>query len=105
MPLTFFYEKKKSEVMYTCIILHNMILKNEENAIYKYNENGIVPPPQSFEVGSEEYLTRRAIIHDGKTHHVLCRDLTEHIWTVDHIYPNMEPFDDLYGQFSYEDVF
>lgn len=93
-----------SEVIYTCIILYNMILKNKENAICEYNEKEIVPPTQAFEVGSEEYLARRVIIYDFDTHHVLHRDLTKHIWTVNHIDLNAEPVDDLDGQFSDEDV-
>ncbi|CAI9291112.1 unnamed protein product [Lactuca saligna] len=71
------YVNKMSEVMYTCIILNNMILEDEGNAICEYKENGIIPLKKSFEVGSEEYLERRDIIHDVETHHVLRRDLTK----------------------------
>ena len=46
----------------------------------------------------------RAIIHDVETHHVLYRDLKEHIWTVNHIDLNTEPIDELDDQFSNEDV-
>ncbi|XP_023736243.1 uncharacterized protein LOC111884153 [Lactuca sativa] len=102
--LTPYMEKKMSEVMYTCIILHNIILEDEGNAIYEYNENEIVPPTHAFEVGSAEYMSRRALVHDVKTHHVLRRDLTGHIWNVDHIDLNMESINDLEGQFSDEDV-
>ncbi|XP_023763646.1 uncharacterized protein LOC111912143 [Lactuca sativa] len=91
----YFLLKKMSEVMYTCIILHNMILEDEENAICEYNENKTVPPIQTFEVGNEEYLASRAIIYDFETHHVLRRNLTEHIWIVNHIDLNVEPVDDL----------
>lgn len=65
-----------SEVMYTCIILHNMIHEDEGNALCEYNEIEIVPMTHAFEVGSDENLARRAIIHDVDTHHVLRRDLT-----------------------------
>lgn len=82
---TFVEESKMNEVMYTCITLHNMILEDEWNAICKYSENEIVPPTQTFKVGSEEYLTRRWVIHDVEIHHDLCIDLKEYIWTVDHI--------------------
>ncbi|KAL7608425.1 hypothetical protein Lser_V15G09788 [Lactuca serriola] len=97
-------EKKMSEVMYTCIILHNMILEDEGSAICEYNENEIVPPTQALEVGSAEYMSMRETLHDVETHHVLYRDLTEHTWTVDHIDLNAEPVDELEGQFSDEDV-
>ncbi|CAH1444230.1 unnamed protein product [Lactuca virosa] len=97
-------EKKMSEVMYTCIILHNMILEDEGNTICEYNENEIVPPTQAFEVGSAEYTSRRALVNDVGTHHVLRRDLMERIWNVNHIDLNTEPVSDLEGQFSDEDV-
>ncbi|CAH1452579.1 unnamed protein product [Lactuca virosa] len=102
-PAPYLEEKKISMVMYTCIILHNMILENERNILCEYNENEIVPPTQVFEIGSVEYLARREIIHDVETHHVLRRDLMEHIWNVGHIDLNLEPIDDLEGQFSDED--
>ncbi|CAH1444558.1 unnamed protein product [Lactuca virosa] len=97
-------EKKMSEVMYTCIILHNMILEDEGNVICEYNENEIVPPTQSFKVGGAEYMSRRALVHDVETHHVLRRDMKEHIWNINHIDLNIELVDDLEGQFSDEDV-
>ncbi|CAH1428887.1 unnamed protein product [Lactuca virosa] len=93
-PVIFFNEKKMSGVMYTCIILHNMILEDEGNAICEYNEIEIVPMTKAFEVGSDEYLARRAINHDVEIHHVFRRELAGHIWTVDHIDLNVEPFDD-----------
>ena len=43
-------EKKMNEVMYTCIILHNMVLEDKGNAICEYDENEVVPPTQVFEV-------------------------------------------------------
>lgn len=39
-----------------------------------------------------------------ETHHVLRQDLTKHIWTFDHIDFNVEPVDDLDGQFSDKNV-
>ena len=72
-------EKKMSEVMYTCIILHNMIIEDEGNVICEYNKNEIVQPTQAVEVGSAEYMSRRALVNDVEKHHVLRRDLTEHI--------------------------
>ncbi|KAL7592102.1 hypothetical protein Lser_V15G32850 [Lactuca serriola] len=103
-PAPYMEEKKMRDVMYTCIILHNMTLENEGNAICEYDGNEIVPPTQAFVVGSTEYMLRRAIVHDVESHHVFRRDLMEHIWNVDHIDLNVEPFDDLVGQFFDEDV-
>ncbi|XP_023764856.1 uncharacterized protein LOC111913367 [Lactuca sativa] len=97
-------EKKMSEVMYTCNILHNMILGDEGNAICEYNENEIVPPTQAFEVGSAEYMSRRALVNDVEMYHVLRKDLTEYIRNINHIDLNMELVNDLECQFSDEDV-
>ncbi|XP_023753170.1 uncharacterized protein LOC111901535 [Lactuca sativa] len=103
-PTPYMEEKNMSEVMYTCIILHNIILEDEGNTICKYNENEIVLSTQAFEVGNTEYMLRRAIVHDVEKYHVLRRDLTEHILNVDHIDLNAESVDDLEGQFSDKDV-
>ncbi|XP_023737454.1 uncharacterized protein LOC111885431 [Lactuca sativa] len=75
-PEIFVDEEKMDEVMYICIILRNMILKDEGSAICEFNENEIVPPTQTFAVGSDKYLMRRSINNDIEAHHLLRRDLT-----------------------------
>ncbi|KAL7583582.1 uncharacterized protein LOC111921334 [Lactuca sativa] len=105
-PSPFLEEKKMSEVMYTCIVLHNMILEDNGNAICESNENEIIPPTQAFEVGSTEYLAlaMRAIFHDVETYRVIRRDLTGHIWIANHIDLNVESVDDFDDQFSDDDI-
>ena len=46
-------ENKMTDVMYTCIILHNVTLEDEGNAICEYNGDEIVLSIQVCEVGSE----------------------------------------------------
>ena len=62
-----------------------MIFKDEGNAICEYNKNENVPLKQAFEVGSDDYMAIRGIIHDVEIHHDLRRGLTKYISTVNHI--------------------
>ena len=72
--------------MYTCIILHNIILEDEGKEICTYieseNANPIVPPIQP---GSPQALAIRAALRNREIHHNLRSDLAEHLWQVNHI--------------------
>ncbi|CAH1434054.1 unnamed protein product [Lactuca virosa] len=84
-------------VMYTCIILHNMILKHEGNTICVYDENEIIPETQPLEYGGQEWLQIMRIIHSVVTHTDLCHHLTDHFWTMNNFDLNMPPEDELEG--------
>lgn len=50
--------------MYTCIILHNMILKDESNMIRDYDEHDVILKTQQLEIGGDEYMQIRTLIHN-----------------------------------------
>lgn len=85
------------EVMYTCIILHNMIIEDEGTTICDYNEHEVIPKTQQLEIGGDVYMYRHVIVHNSEIHHDLHRDLTDHLWTLDNLDLNMSPLDELDG--------
>ncbi|KAI3507883.1 hypothetical protein L1887_22878 [Cichorium endivia] len=69
-----------ANIMYMCIILHNMILEEKGPAICMYNPHDAANPHQKFVPGSLQYFARVLEIHSKKTHDNLRHDLTEHIY-------------------------
>ena len=62
--------------MYTCIILHNMILEDEGNAIC----GGDYEPYEiETQISEEERAANVREVRNSEKHHVLRADLTEHI--------------------------
>ncbi|XP_021980465.1 uncharacterized protein LOC110876607 [Helianthus annuus] len=70
---------KMRTVMYTCIILHNMILEDSGRAFCgeSYDESNQLTNPL-LTYAEKEVI--RARIRDRDTHHNLRADLTEHLW-------------------------
>lgn len=83
-----------SEVMNTCIILYNMILEDEDNAIFKNDEYEITLETQ-LEIHGDEYMQRRAVIHNFEIHHELRRDLTDHFFMLNNSGWNIPPANEL----------
>ena len=102
-PSLFTKKSTMMKVMFTCMILHNMILEDERHAICQYDENEIIPPPQPLPVASPEYLQRVQIVRSREIHGDLRRHLVDHLWTVDHLDLNMDPVDEYDGAYSDED--
>ena len=72
--------QKIRTVMYACVILHNMILKDEGNAICHFQESDL--PATQKRVSQEEYVTNFQEIRDAKKHHMLRQDPVDHIWNI-----------------------
>ncbi|KAL7607680.1 hypothetical protein Lser_V15G13332 [Lactuca serriola] len=102
-PAAYLGEEKLQEIMYTCIILHNMIIEDEGRAICVFDEEEIIPETQPIKIGGEEYINRRAEIRCNETFHNLRNDLVEHIYGVQNINLNLDPPDDPEDEFSEND--
>lgn len=82
-------KKTLAEIMYTCIILHNMIVEDERDSyevrydLY-YEPGSYSVPLEGFEEGPihgfDMVLEANAAIRDRPTHRRLKADLVEHIW-------------------------
>jgi hypothetical protein len=75
-------------VMYACIILHNMILEDEERAICEYF--GEETQQSQANITDEERNANNFEIKSSQTHHNLRADLVDHIWSVPRDYPSDE---------------
>ncbi|KAF5771689.1 hypothetical protein HanXRQr2_Chr13g0567861 [Helianthus annuus] len=64
--------------MYTCIILHNMVIEDEGRAICEYDEN--VSTGNSVLVSGEQQDLNMFALRNEYTHHNLQADLVEYIW-------------------------
>ncbi|XP_052619882.1 uncharacterized protein LOC111903558 [Lactuca sativa] len=96
-------EEKLQEIMYTCIILHNMTIEDERRTICAFDEEETIPETQPIEIGGEEYMNRRVEIRCTETFHKLRNDLVEHIYGVQNINLNLDPPDDSEDEFSDND--
>ncbi|GKA28210.1 putative nuclease HARBI1 isoform X2 [Tanacetum coccineum] len=76
---------KLRRIMYTCIILHNMILKNQRYAISEAGEIYICPQQNILRTWVERCAIRQRKakeLRDKQTHSRLQRSLIEHIWAL-----------------------
>lgn len=84
-PTKIWSRKIISDIMYTCIILHNMIVEDEGDAITDWSDDeGEEPEPANHgpTVDFEEHLARFRNIRNNEAHHALRNDLMEHIWSI-----------------------
>ncbi|XP_022031153.1 protein ALP1-like [Helianthus annuus] len=82
-PARYWTKEKMHDVIYTCIILHNMILEDENKAICQdYNENdpSLFPEYWTQEVSSETRIENIMDIKNRETHNMLMSDLIDHLW-------------------------
>ncbi|GKB46414.1 ALP1-like protein isoform X1 [Tanacetum coccineum] len=70
-------------IMYSCIIMHNMILKDQKMRVFDWNDNYANPSRNMQRTWVERCETQRRKnkeIRDRETHQSLQRNLMEHIW-------------------------
>lgn len=69
--------------MYCCIILHNMILEDQEFQISEFNEIYVSPAANIQETWIERcdrHAKKRKEIRDKDVHTSLRHDLVDHLW-------------------------
>ncbi|XP_022030855.1 uncharacterized protein LOC110931785 [Helianthus annuus] len=84
-PCRAWSKEKMRDAMYTCIIIHNMILEDEGKAIYQnYVPKDVQKYPQAT---MEERVKNAHELRSEVAHNELAFDLVEHAWSVRYI-PN-----------------
>ncbi|GJR83855.1 hypothetical protein Tco_0154640 [Tanacetum coccineum] len=71
--------------MYCCIILHNMILEDEEFEV-NFRDMFVNPAPNIVRDWVERcdlHVRKTKELRDRKTHNELRKDLVEHLWNND----------------------
>ncbi|XP_042404757.1 putative nuclease HARBI1 [Zingiber officinale] len=79
----FWYKDNLKDIMYTCIILHNMIIENEGDAVVNWSDDERDSQSQIFQCSTQEfqaYIRRNYELRDNQLHHQLRADLVEYIW-------------------------
>lgn len=101
---TLFGEGKLKKIIYSYIILHNIIwllkMKKEQDVRMTSMKSS---PRQPIEIGGDEYMDRWAEIRSTKTFHNICIDLVEHILRDSTYNLNFDHRDDSEDEFSDED--
>jgi hypothetical protein len=87
-PARMWTREALSQIMYACIILHNMIIEDEQDS-YGARNNHVYDQTNSTALVNYRHgpinefaamLEINTTIHDRSMHHRLKADLTEHIW-------------------------
>lgn len=85
-PARSYYKSELTNIIYTCIILHNMIIEDEGEAAITWSDLDS-PPTATINVGSTQefqaYLQNYTKLRSREKHHQLRADLVEHIWTLE----------------------
>nr|XP_043616135.1 uncharacterized protein LOC122588057 [Erigeron canadensis] len=75
---------KIKRMMYACVILHNMIVQDNGNAISDLEEDYLSDPTNMpRRTWDERIATQMRVvgeIHDRRTHHRLRNALVDHVW-------------------------
>nr|XP_043638462.1 uncharacterized protein LOC122609482 [Erigeron canadensis] len=83
-PSRYWDKDKMQSVIYTCIILHNMILQDEDKAFcqdYDPEDPSLDPEYWTQETPMEQRIKNTHAIKSGETHNMLMADLVDQVWT------------------------
>ncbi|KAJ9556109.1 hypothetical protein OSB04_010723 [Centaurea solstitialis] len=83
-PSRLWHREELSDIMRTCIILHNMIVEDEGDMMINWIDEEVDNSTQIFQGSThefQEYLQRNSEICSNEVHHQLRADLVEHIWS------------------------
>ena len=75
--------KTLRNIMYACVILHNMILEDEGRAVYDFDENDITSADIETNISEEQRAANVREIKNQETHYLLQGSLIDHIWSLD----------------------
>ncbi|KAH9456062.1 hypothetical protein Pst134EB_033427 [Puccinia striiformis f. sp. tritici] len=77
--------KNLYRIMKTCIILHNMIVEDEQGSPHEHIYEGVsafVEPARSESADFSQFLRNYQALRDETAHHQLKNDLVKHLWAL-----------------------
>ena len=82
-PAQFWDEETLGDIMKACVIMHNMIIEDEEEVDpderFDYSGEN-VKPSHDHHPDLDEFIKTHKKIRDNETHHQLQEDLVDHLW-------------------------
>lgn len=83
-PARYWDKERMQDVLYTCIILHNMILQDEDKAFcqdYNPEDPTLDPTYWTQETPMEVRIQNLHAVKSRETHNMLTADLVDHLWS------------------------
>nr|XP_043633281.1 uncharacterized protein LOC122604453 [Erigeron canadensis] len=83
-PAQYWDKELMQDVIYACIILHNMIFEDEDKAKcqdYNPDEPSLVPGYWEQMTPLKQRIQNRHVIKSRETHNMLTADLVDHLWS------------------------
>ncbi|KAJ9543553.1 hypothetical protein OSB04_023260 [Centaurea solstitialis] len=79
-PARVWSRRKLQEIMYTCIILHNMIREDEGFSHYPFDPTAVLPSEVETTISEEERANNVNFVKNRERHANLRADLSQHLW-------------------------
>jgi hypothetical protein len=82
-PSRFWTKERMHDVIYACIILHNMILQDEDKAYcqdFNVNDPTLDEDYWKQETPMEQRIENSNAVRSRETHNMLLADLVDHLW-------------------------
>jgi hypothetical protein len=73
------------KIMKACIILHNMIVEDEQGSVHEFNydtSSAVFEPAQTNLVKFSQFVNNYQSLCDETAHHQLRNDLVKNIWAI-----------------------
>ncbi|KAJ9541025.1 hypothetical protein OSB04_027531 [Centaurea solstitialis] len=79
-PARVWTQQKLSQIMYTCIILHNMIREDEGFSHYPFDPTEVLPGEIETTISEEDRARNVNLVKNRERHANLRHDLSIHVW-------------------------
>ncbi|KAJ9558768.1 hypothetical protein OSB04_013382 [Centaurea solstitialis] len=79
-PARTWKQRKLRDIMYACIILHNMIREDGGFSHYPFDETEVVVEDIETNIFEEDRAINVALVKNREKHANLCADLSQHVW-------------------------
>ncbi|KAJ9567050.1 hypothetical protein OSB04_003016 [Centaurea solstitialis] len=79
-PMRVWSQRKLQEIMYTCIILHNMIREDESFSHYPFDPMEVLTEDIETNISKEDRAINVNLVKNREKHVNLRADLSQHVW-------------------------